>query len=453
MLSGDLVLLIKRFTLGHPYFIAFVLLVLSLGGCAQKSSLQEAGFVLKDLQTFPQSAEAYTDNIRPYPQLLPLQETYDNKYFEPWNYARPPFRIEDILWPYASYTYEKSYGIDLQFIPPEWFAKMYYKGNYEHYGMLNKKAISLSYVNLRSFPTQKPLYRDPSRAGEGFPFDYMQNSGIHANEPLFVSHLSEEGDWAYVFTAYATGWVPLRKISFVSDKVAESWQKARQVEILDEFYPIKDLRGQFVFYGRVGMRLPLVSIEEEHYVALAITPGKNHTSAYTKVKIPFNVGDEGQLLLNASNLKRIVDLMLRSNYGWGGLFQERDCSSMLRDLYAPFGIWLPRNSSEQAKTGKIISLEGLTLEQKRELIIKEGVPFETLIYKPGHILLYLGMHKGEIAVLHNAWGVKTLQDGVEGRKIIGKTVITSLHMGEEVEGYDSEKGLLSQIRSINIITR
>ncbi|MBE0498411.1 MAG: SH3 domain-containing protein [Campylobacterales bacterium] len=437
----------------HSYFIASVLLVLSLGGCAQKSFLQESEFVLKDLQTFPQSAEAYVDNIRLYTQLLPLQEAYDKKYFEPWNYIQPPFSVEAILWPYASYTHERSYGIDLQLIPAEWFAKMYHKGNYEHYGMLNKKAISLSYLNLRSFPTEKPLYRDPGRAGEGFPFDYMQNSGIHANEPLFVSHLSEEGDWAYVFTAYATGWVPLQKISFVSDKVAESWQNARQVEILDEFYPIKDLRGGFVFYGRVGMRLPLVSIEEEHYIALAITPGKNHSPVYTQVKIPFDVGHEGQLLLNSSNLKRTVDLMLRSNYGWGGLFQERDCSSMLRDLYAPFGIWLPRNSSEQAKAGRVISLEGLTLKQKRELIIKEGVPFETLIYKPGHILLYLGMHKGEIAVLHNVWGIKTLQNGVEGRKIIGKTVITSLHIGEEVEGYDPEKGLLSQIRSINIITQ
>ncbi len=453
MLSGDLVLLIKRFTLGHRYFIASVLLALSLGGCAQKPSAQEAGFVLKDLQTFPQSAQAYTDNICPHTQPLPIQETYNNKYFEPWYYTQPPFSIEAILWPYASYTYEKSYGIDLQLIPPEWFAKMYYKGNYARYGMLNKKAISLSYLNLRSFPTQKPLYRDPSRAGEGFPFDYLQNSGVHANEPLFVSHLSEEGDWAYVFTSYATGWVPLRKISFVSDKVTESWQNARQVEILDEFYPVKDLQGRFVFYGRVGMRLPIVSIETEHYVALAITPGRNHSAIYTQVKIPFEVGHEGQLLLNSSNFEKTVDLMLRSNYGWGGLFQERDCSSMLRDLYAPFGLWLPRNSSEQAKIGKVISLEHLTLEQKRVTIIKEGIPFETLLYKQGHILLYLGVYKGEIAVLHNAWGVKTLQNGVEGRKIVGKTVITSLNMGEEVEGYDKEKGLLSQIKSINIITQ
>lgn len=126
---------------------------------------------------------------------------------------------------------------------------------------------------------------------------------------------------------------------------------------------------------------------------------------------------------------------------------------MLRDLYAPFGIWLPRNSSEQAKTGRVISLEHLTPEQKKEVIIEEGVPFETLLHKPGHILLYLGVYKGEIAVLHNAWGVKTIRYGVEGRKIIGKTVITSLHMGEEVAGYNKQKDLLSQIKSINILTQ
>lgn len=424
-----------------------------MGGCAHKSSQAGEKSLLKDLQTFPQSAQAYTDNIQPHATLLPSQEEYDKKYFEPWNYTQPPFSREAILWPYASYTYEKSYGINLQLIPQEWFAQMYYKGNYDSYGTLNKKAISLCYLNLRSFPTQKPLYRDPSRAGEGFPFDYLQNSGVHANEPIFVSHLSKEGDWAYVFTSYATGWVPLRNIAFINDEAARQWQNARQIELVEEFYPIRDMKESFVFNSRVGMRLPIISIEAEHYVALAVTPGKNHSAVYTQVKIPLGIGHEGQMLLNPSNLKRIADLMLKSSYGWGGLFQERDCSSMLRDLYAPFGVWLPRNSSEQSKVGKVVSLENLTLEQKREVIIKEGIPFETLLYKKGHILLYLGIYDGEIAVLHNAWGVKTLHNGIEGRKIIGKTVITSLNMGEELEDYDKEKGLLSQIRSINIITQ
>jgi cell wall-associated NlpC family hydrolase len=431
----------------HCLVTALVLLV--LGGCAK--SPQE--LILKDLQEFPQYTDAYTHNITPREILLAAQETYDDRYFEPWNYTQPPFEREAILWPHRSYTYEKSYGENLQPLSQEWFERMYAKGNYEAYGSLNKKAISLYYLNLRSFPTQKPVFKDPQRAGEGFPFDYLQNSGIHANEPLYVSHLSSDGAWAYVFTSYATGWVPLRKISFLDNAVTKVWKNARQIELVDEYYPITDLDGNFVYKSRVGMRLPLVSIEKDHYLALSVTAGKNHSPTYTKVKIPFYVGREGKMILNANNLKHIADLMLQSNYGWGGVYQERDCSSTLRDLYAPFGIWLPRNSSEQSKVGKVIPLEEMDLQEKEEVIIKEGVPFETLLYKKGHILLYLGLYNGKIAVLHNAWGVKTMKNGIEGRKIIGKTVISSLNIGKEREDYDPKEGILAQIVSMNILTQ
>ena len=137
----------------------------------------------------------------------------------------------------------------------------------------------------------------------------------------------------------------------------------------------------------------------------------------------------------------------------GGLYEERDCSSTLRDFYAPFGIWLPRNSSQQAKIGKIISLESLSLQQKREKIKKEAVPFETLLYKKGHILLYLGVYKGKITVLHNAWGIRTLDKGKEGRRVLGKTIISSLELGKELKDYDEESGLLAKISSMNIVTQ
>jgi hypothetical protein len=433
----------------YTYCLATALILFLLGGCAK--SPQE--LILKDLQEFPQYTEPYAHNIKSKGMLLPVQETYDDRYFEPWEYTQPPFELEAILWPHRSYTHEKSYGENLLPLEQEWFDRMYTKGNYEAYGSLNKKAISLHYLNLRSFPTQKPVFKDPQRAGEGFPFDYLQNSGIHANEPLYVSHLSDDGAWAYVFTAYATGWVPLRKISFLDDSVIKAWRNARQIELIDEFYPITDLDENFVFKSRVGMRLPLISIEQDHFLVLSITAGKNNSATYTKVKVPFHVGREGKMTLNEDNLKHIADLMLQSNYGWGGVFQERDCSSTLRDLYAPFGIWLPRNSSEQSKIGRVISLEEMSLKEKEETITKEGIPFETLLYKKGHILLYLGLYNGKIAVLHNAWGVKTMRNGIEGRKIIGKTVISSLNIGKEREDYDPKEGILSQIVSMNILTQ
>jgi hypothetical protein len=440
--------------LRNIYFVVVTALLLSLAGCAKHTPIDKSSEVhFEDLDFFPQYARAYKDNINPRLSLLAVQNSYDKRYFEPWNYKQPPFECESILWPHRSYTYEKSYGENLRPLKKEWFDEMYTKGNYDEYGLLNKKAISLYYLNLRSFPTHKPVFKDPSRAGEGYPFDYLQNSGINANEPLFVSHLSSDGEWAYVFTSYATGWVPLRKISYIEDDIADKWQEARQIELTQDLYPIKDIKDGFVLKSRVGMRLPLISIEKTYYVALAITVGKNQSPIYTKVKIPFTVGREGYMKLNTDNFIQITDLMLQSKYGWGGLNEERDCSSMLRDLYAPFGLWLPRNSSEQSKVGKVISLEFLTEEQKKEKIIREAIPFETLLYKKGHILLYLGLYNGKIAVLHNAWGVKTKDERGEGRKIIGKTIISSLEIGKEFEDFDEEKGLLSQIISMNIVTQ
>jgi len=441
------------------YFISLVMVLVLLQACTKTpeyslSELSKHQDEIEDLKTFPQNISAYLPNLKKQARYLGSQSSYDEKYFEPWNYTKPPFEKELILWPFSSYTYGKSYGENLKLLKQEWFTQMKLNGNYDAYGSLNQKAISLEYLNLRNFPTQKPLFKDPSIAGEGFPFDYMQNSGIHANEPLFVSHLSADGEWAYVFTAYATGWVEKNGISFISEDVAKQWQEARQIELIDEYYPIKDLDGNFVFQSRVGMRLALISVEDPHaYIALAITAGKHNMPTYTKVSVPKSIAHEGQLLFNEKNIEHITQLMLKSHYGWGGLYQEKDCSSTLRDLYAPFGVWLPRNSTQQAKVGRVISLEELSINQKREKIIEQGVPFETLLYKKGHILLYLGEYKGKITVLHNVWGIKTLEDGKEGRKIIGRTVVSSLELGKERKNYDKDKGILSQLVSMNIVTQ
>jgi len=444
--------------MNKSYLLITTLSLLLWSGCAQKSVQSEPveqnlSKKIVDLEFFPQLTRAYARNIQNHTQLLRSQKAYDKKYFEPWSYIEPPFQVRSVKWPFRSYTADKSYGENLRKLPQSWFDSMLKKSNFGAYGTLNKKAMTLHYTDVRNFPTHKPVLKDPSVAGEGYPFDYMQNSGVHANEPLYVSHLSSDGEWAYIFTSYVTGWVRLRDIVYVNSTVVKKYMKARFIAISDEHYSIKDLKGNFVFKSRVGMRLPIVSIEKEYFVALGLTDGKNHTPTYTKVKIPLQVAQIETLRLTSNNLVHISDLMLMSNYGWGGLYEERDCSSTLRDLYAPFGIWLPRNSSQQAKIGKVISLKDLSLEEKREKIKNEAVPFETLLYKKGHILLYLGVYQGKIAVLHNAWGIRTLDDGKEGRYILGRTIISSLELGKELKDYDQESGLLAKISSMNIVTQ
>ena len=56
--------------------------------------------------------------------------------------------------------------------------------------------------------------------------------------------------------------------------------------------------------------------------------------------------------------------LLDEAYGWGGLLNNRDCSSFTQDYFAPFGKFLHRNSKAQTTNGKLLDalrLHSITL--------------------------------------------------------------------------------------------
>ena len=57
----------------------------------------------------------------------------------------------------------------------------------------------------------------------------------------------------------------------------------------------------------------------------------------------------------------------------------------------------------------------------------------------------------EIVVLHDTWGIKTIKNEKEGRRIIGKTIFSTLHLGSHQEFYDEKSELLRNLKSINIL--
>ena len=407
---------------------------------------------LEDLLNYPQDAWAYADNIKPHAPDSTLQQNFEARWFAPWNYTKPPQSLEAIRWPFESYRSDNAYGENLQPLPQEWFDKMLENSNFDAYGSVNGYAISLRFSSLRNFPTNKPLFKNPSEAGEGFPFDYVQNSGVHANEPLFVSHYSRDGAWVYVFATHATGWLRSDEIAYIPTPHTQRWQEARQVYVIKEGSVIKDSASHFLFRGRVGMMLPLIAEEDGDYRVLAVTAGPNGEGWYNEAHIARDAVSTTALQLDSWNLPRIANEMLSSLYGWGGLYEDRDCSSTLRDLFAPFGIWLPRNSYQQSQVGKVISLEGMTPSEKIERIKAEGVPFETLLYRKGHIVLYLGTYDGDVVILQNLWGVKTKIGEIPGRRIVGHTVISTLYLGAELPDYDEENAFVTQLESMNVIT-
>lgn len=149
----------------------------------------------------------------------------------------------------------------------------------------------------------------------------------------------------------------------------------------------------------------------------------------------------------------MVHDILGQPYGWGGLFYHRDCSALVRDVVAPFGVWLPRNSAAQAKQGgRFVSLSALSLEEKKHRILAEGKPFTTLLWLKGHIMVYVGSLSGEPMALHNIWAVRVrTPQGTIQKIVIGRTVVTDLEPGSMLPDFDPAQSLLARIEGMTFL--
>ena len=409
---------------------------------------------VEDLFHFPQEIDVYTNrNALTHKRYYDIQKKFDKHFFSVWRYKRPPEKASIAKWPFRVYTKGCAYGENLQLLEQSWFDEMLKQANFKQFGKVSRYGMTLHFSSLRNFPTQKPLFRDPSRAGEGFPFDYLQNSAVHANEPVFISHYSKDRAWTYVYTSYASGWLPSYTIAYMNKKQRKRWMKAKPLFLLKEKVALTDTQGHFLFYSRIGMRLSFLKKRGLYTYARAIAPGAFNKPTFVTVKFKHKDVTTRPLYLNQKNLTRITAGVMKSNYGWGGLYEERDCSSTLRDIYAPFGIWIPRNSRQQSRVGKVISFKGLSVQEKEALIKEQAIPFETFLHRKGHIMLYLGTYEDNIMILHNMWGIKTVNDNLEeGRVIVGKVVISTLDIGSEQNGYDYNSSLMPSLDRMNIFT-
>ena len=405
-----------------------------------------------DLKYIPQNVESYTNDINLSSKTKVDEKLYKEKYFRAWN-KEPKFTLKNILWPFNSFKPTNSYGENLQHINQTFFDKMRLNGNFENYLKLKKKAITIRYTNLRVFPTDRPLFRNPEKAGEGFPFDYLQNSSILPNKPLLISHYSKDKNWVYAFSSFANGWLKVSDIVFLDSDIVTKWQNSELVYIIKEGIPLYTIDGDGLFNSKIGTSFLLLDENKYNYKVLVIKNNGFSKPIYLESYLSKTIAIKNILEFNKKNIDRIINEVSKVNYGWGGLYGQRDCSSTMRDYFTPFGIWLPRNSYVQSKVGTVIELKNLDEETKLEMIKREGVPFKTLLYRKGHIVLYVGMYKDDVIIFQNMWGIKTKKNGEYGRIVVGKPVFSTLKIGNKQDYFDEDSTLLKNLRSMNIVTQ
>ena len=396
----------------------------------------------KDLSEIPQNSQSIVNNQEKIPKeyriyKADLQSKFKEHVTRPWSttYSRNDVIKQNFL----SFQ-NRNECRDFAYRPYKIDVFLHLNQNAEDFKILDVPAIMTSSTDLRGIPTNLPCLH-PDKAGGEYPFDMLQYSRMYVGFPIKVVAVSQDKEWYLIYSCEnSMGWIKAGTFALLSPRNMNFFKKTELRTIVKDEGNLK-----------IGMFFP-----------------KNTSSASSEVLMP-QMSKSGKLIWRKTSLKTssvsdfsrpfridlvasVINELLDKSYGWGGLHGYRDCSALLRDYFTTLGIYLPRNSQMQINFKSKIddfSMIDFTDKKKLSFIKKYGVPFRTVIYFPGHIMLYVGEYRGDPAILHSMWGQKIIKnDGREGRNVIGKSVISTLQIGKEISGL--EKTLLNKVTKMAI---
>lgn len=456
-------------------------------------------------------SQAYLDNLEipslSLAQIQHLQNEFQSKFFLPWSITSSnlDYYLKHDLIPgkgssYAGDSYKGNdntwYGENKDKHRESEKNRIANNASFNKFPNFFRQGITTQNTDLRRLPTNKPGFDTYSKAGEGYPFDYFQETSIWANTPILLLHLSKDKQWVYGMTSFYKGWIPVSDIAIVNEDFINTWTKGNYNFVLSDTITVESIEGFNSVNAKIGMVLPLIKEDEgsKNTVYFAISD-ENKNAILRKGKVPKKNTSNGFIELSEANLKLLVSEMLGQPYGWGGSLGNRDCSATIKDFLTPFGIWLPRNSGAQATYGDSIGGSNIDFtsmssisqdsvenyrENKVKSILDNGVPFLTIIEKGGHSMLYAGKNRdGEPLILHTIWGLRTNYsdslllrkvlnefpiEGIhenydktakkytgsfQGRKLIGKTILSTLEFDKNYSDLNSR--LVDDIRRMTIL--
>ena len=262
-------------------------------------------------------------------------------------------------------------------------------------------------------------------------FDQLQFTLVKLWTPVAVLHESSDGKWFYVQVPYVRGWVLAKDIAIFPSR--EALRKA--VKLGDFLVVTGDHIPIFLDSGFKNLWL------EESMGSVIPLAGKSDT-AY-EIWMPLRRSD-GRVALRRSYVKMGSDVssgfppftqanmirqafkLLGARYGWGGMYEGRDCSGFIHDVFLSLGVDMPRDSEQQAFVGTQLGhFEPFESAVAKERALRSSAPGFTLLRMPLHLMLYLGEVNGRFYVIHSTWAERVSMTSDEKVRI-NQVVVSDL---------------------------
>lgn len=281
-----------------------------------------------------------------------------------------------------------------------------------------KYGITVRRTLMKTFPTYDMVFKK----GDNHEFDRFMETAVYAIEPLVILSTSADGKWYFAQMYNYLAWIPSEDVAVAQNK--------------EELFKYIDSKDNLVVTGKHAETVynPLSKETSEIKLDMGVTvplatssevkdeiDNQSTTGNYV-IKLPVR-NEDGSLKIKQAIVARNEDVnvgylpytqknilnqafkFIGERYGWGGMFNGRDCTAFLMDVYRTVGIKLPRNSGEQEADalGKVYAMPDEMTSKDRENLFNKLTP-GTCLYMSGHAMMYVGKYKGEHYMIHDFSG-------------------------------------------------
>lgn len=418
-----------------------------LGGCSQKyrsllvlcDNVEETTGLKQDVKGYQISNAHFVSDA----------DRFKRKFFASWEDASQNKWISDIKSKdYAKYfnikKFDQMYADNLQRWSSQDLVRVRENMRICDIGQISRRAVIVRNTICKVMPTDAPFFENVYAPGGRYPFDENTQSVFRIGLPIFVSHLSNNKEWAFVLSEICSGWVKCADIAYVDNRFVQHYTSLKLGVFIEDGVSICS-KTQFHETSNIGMLLPIVGRRalipvktSRGRAFLRWSRNKFRPSEFTRLPYKFN----------QRHVHEIANKLIGNHYAWGGnTYGGRDCSLTIKDFMCVFGRHIPRNSKGQIESQtNVIDLADCN---DKEIKVNElCTPFQSIIYMPGHVMLYVGRDKNNRPVFfHNVAGICRF-DGL-GRFFVGKTILS--HGDDTKKLYPFEKTLLQKITKISVI--
>ena len=266
---------------------------------------------------------------------------------------------------------------------------------------------------LLAMPTELRVFND----GMALDLNRLQETALFVGEPVAVLHQSLDKNWLLVQNYHYTGWVKADALAIGPREQVLAYASREPFLVVTGAQALTNYTPQLAAISELqldmGVRVPLLSAAEVGHNVHGQNP---HASYIVELPVRNPAGllelvpaliarnqdvRQGYLPYTTEQIVRQAFKYLGQRYGWGYDYNSVDCTGFLVDIFRTFGLLMPRNSGQQGygDFGQNTRFAETAPHAEKLAAIRQAKVGD-FIYRPGHVMLYLGESKGEPFVIH-----------------------------------------------------